>query len=139
MTDVTELHGAAHVARYLETDGAEGHDWRRGTSILLLTTTGRRSGAERINALIYRPWGDAFIVVASKGGADAPPDWLVNLQADPHVTVQVRDDRFAARARLATAEEKPAMWDAMVEAWPDYEDYQARTDRDIPVVVLERA
>ncbi|MDN4475010.1 nitroreductase/quinone reductase family protein [Demequina sp. SYSU T00192] len=139
MTSAMDLHGAAHVARYLETDGADGHDWRRGTSVLLLTTTGRRTGTERASALIYREWGDAYLVVASNGGAAAPPAWFVNLTADPEVTVQVRADRFRARARVATAEEKPAMWAAMVEAWPDYDSYQARTDREIPVVVLERA
>ncbi|WP_062384437.1 nitroreductase family deazaflavin-dependent oxidoreductase [Demequina iriomotensis] len=139
MTSAIDLHGPAHVARYLETDGAEGHDWRRGTTVLLLTTTGRRTGAERVSALIYREWGDAFIVVASKGGADAPPAWFVNLTAHPEVGVQIRAERFAATARVATPEEKPAMWAAMVEAWPDYYAYQARTDREIPVVVLERA
>ncbi|WP_062517630.1 nitroreductase family deazaflavin-dependent oxidoreductase [Demequina gelatinilytica] len=138
MTSAIDLHGPAHVARYLETDGADGHDWRHGTTVLLLTTVGRRSGEARTSPLIYREWDGALIVVASKGGADKPPAWFLNLAAHPEVGVQVRADRFPARARIATAEEKPAMWAAMVEAWPDYDAYQQRTDRDIPVVVLER-
>ncbi|SEJ17515.1 nitroreductase family deazaflavin-dependent oxidoreductase [Demequina mangrovi] len=138
MTSAMDLHGPAHVARYLETDGADGHDWRRGTTVLLLTTIGRKSGEARTSPLIYREWGDAYLVVASKGGADAPPAWFLNLAANPDVTVQIRAERFAARARTATAEEKPAMWGAMVEAWPDYDSYQAGTEREIPVVVLER-
>jgi deazaflavin-dependent oxidoreductase (nitroreductase family) len=138
MTNAQELHGAAHVTRYLETDGEDGYVWRNGTSILLLTTTGRKSGDERVNALIFRPWNDAYLVVASKGGTDAPPAWFLNLTDDPSVFVQIKGERFAARARVATDDEKPAMWDEMVAAWPDYAEYQKKTDRQIPVVVLER-
>jgi deazaflavin-dependent oxidoreductase (nitroreductase family) len=139
MSDAQDLHGAPHVERYLETAGEDGYLWRNGTTILLLTTLGRKSGDERVNALIFRPWGDDYLVVASKGGTDAPPAWFLNLEANPSVTVQIKGDRFAATARVATAEEKPAMWTEMVEAWPDYADYQTRTTREIPVVVLERA
>ncbi|WP_062303414.1 nitroreductase family deazaflavin-dependent oxidoreductase [Demequina subtropica] len=139
MTSAIDLHGPAHVARYLETDGADGHDWRRGTTVLLLTTTGRRSGEARTSPLIYREQGGAYLVVASRGGSDAPPAWFLNLEANPEVAVQIKAERFTARARIATAEEKPAMWAAMVDAWPDYDSYQERTDREIPVVVLERA
>jgi deazaflavin-dependent oxidoreductase (nitroreductase family) len=133
------MHGAPHVERYLETDGADGYDWQKGTTILLLTTTGRKSGEERTNALIFRPWEDAYLVVASKGGTDQPPAWFLNIESDPAVTVQIKGERFAARARTATPAEKPAMWDEMVAAWPDYDEYQTKTDREIPVVVLERA
>lgn len=139
MVNASDLHGAPHVERYLETAGEDGYRWRNDTTILLLTTTGRRSGEPRTHALIFRPWLDAYLVVASKGGDDKPPSWFLNLEADPNVTVQIKDDRFAARARVATPEEKPAMWDEMVEAWPDYAEYQKRTSREIPVVVLERA
>jgi len=131
------LFGAEHVQRYEETDGAEGHDWQ-GTQTLLLTTTGRRSGEQRTTPLIYGESDGAYVVVGSKGGADAPPSWLLNLESDPQVQVQVRGDRFPARARLATAEEKPALWSTMVEHWPAYDEYQTKTDREIPVVVLER-
>ncbi|MGC4959485.1 nitroreductase family deazaflavin-dependent oxidoreductase [Actinomadura citrea] len=132
------LYGNEHVERYQETDGAEGHDWQ-GTVTLLLTTTGRRSGKERTTPLIYQPEGDAYLVVASKGGADAPPLWYLNLRDNPEVKVQVKGDRFTARARTATPEEKPALWRKMTATWPDYDEYQKKTARDIPVVVLERA
>jgi deazaflavin-dependent oxidoreductase (nitroreductase family) len=135
-----QLHGAEHVERYLETNGEDGHSWREGTNILLLTTTGRKSGEPRTSALIYQPYGEnTYLVVASKGGSDQPPLWFRNLEADPNVEVQVRGDKFAARARTATPEEKPAMWRKMTEAWPYYDEYQQKTEREIPVVVLERA
>jgi deazaflavin-dependent oxidoreductase (nitroreductase family) len=139
MTSALDLHGDAHVERYLETAGEDGYHWRKGTTILILFTRGRKSGEERRNALIFRRAGNAFTVIASKGGTDAPPAWFLNLQADPQVEVQVKGDRFPALARVATAEEKPALWAAMVEVWPDYDDYQAKTSREIPVVILEPA
>ncbi len=132
------LFGDEHVARYLETDGAEGYDWLNGTSILILFTKGRKSGDERRHALIYREYGDDYLVVASRGGAPESPAWFLNLEADPLVEVQIKGDRFTAEARVATADEKPAMWKHMVEVWPDYDVYQTKTVREIPVVVLER-
>jgi deazaflavin-dependent oxidoreductase (nitroreductase family) len=131
------LFGQEHVRKYLETDGAEGHDWQ-GTHTLILTTTGRRSGEARSTPLIYGRNGDDFLVVASKGGAPAPPAWYLNLQDHPQVTVQVKGDRFAAKARTASADEKPELWETMTAEWPAYDDYQTKTDREIPVVVLER-
>jgi deazaflavin-dependent oxidoreductase (nitroreductase family) len=134
------LYGQEHVDRYRATDGEEGHDWERGSSVLLLTTTGHRSGEPRTTPLIYAPAGEgAYTVIASKGGSDEPPAWYVNLSEDPEVEVQIWGDRFKARARTATAEEKPAMWKRMAAEWPDYDDYQRSTSREIPVVVLERA
>jgi deazaflavin-dependent oxidoreductase (nitroreductase family) len=132
------LFGKEHVKRYVATDGEEGHDWREGAPVLILTTVGRRSGEQRSTPLIYGRSGDDYLVVASEGGAPAPPDWYLNLQGDPEVTVQVKADRFAARARTASAEEKPELWEIMTDIWPHYDQYQARTDREIPVVVLER-
>lgn len=131
------LFGKEHVKRYVETDGAEGHDWQ-GTTVLILTTTGRKSGEPRSTPLIYQRHGDDVLVVASNGGADAPPLWFRNLEAEPEVQVQVKGDRFTARARTATAEEKPGMWRTMAAVWPAYNEYQTKTDREIPVVVLER-
>ena len=131
------LFGQEHVRRYLKTDGAEGHDWQ-GTTVLILTTTGRRSGEERSTPLIYGKHADDYVVVASKGGAEADPAWYLNLSADPEVTVQVREDRFKARARKASPDEKPGLWKMMTERWPAYDEYQHKTTRDIPVVVLER-
>jgi deazaflavin-dependent oxidoreductase (nitroreductase family) len=131
------LFGQEHVRRYLKTDGAEGHDWQ-GTTVLILTTTGRRSGEPRSTPLIYGKHGEDHVVVASKGGADEDPAWYLNLSEAPEVTVQVRDDRFTARARTATAEEKAELWTIMNKRWPAYDEYQLKTNRDIPVVVLER-
>jgi deazaflavin-dependent oxidoreductase (nitroreductase family) len=102
------LFGQDHVDRYRETDGEEGHDWQ-GTTVLLLTTTGRNSGAKRTTPLIYQRHGDDYLVVASNGGGD-PPGWFLNLQDDPIVAVQVKADHHTARARVATAEEKPELW-----------------------------
>ncbi len=133
------LFGQEHVERYRATDGAEGYDWQRGTTILLLTTRGRRSGAERTTPLIFRPHGDGWMIVASRGGTDQPPGWYLNLQAEPEAQVQVRGDVVRVRARDATPEEQPQLWREMAEVWPDYDAYQQRTARKIPVVVLERA
>ena len=131
------LFGDEHVKRYQETEGAEGHEWQ-GTTALILTPTGRKSGQPRESALIYQKFGDDYLIVASKGGADEPPLWYRNLEAQPEVQVQVKGDKFKARARTATAAEKPAMWEVMTKAWPSYNDYQKKTGREIPVVVLER-
>ena len=132
------LFGAEHVRRYQATDGAEGYEWNRGTIILLLTTTGRRSGESRTSPLIFQPYGLDYLVVASKGGADQPPAWYLNLASNPTVGVQIKGDKFVARARTASPEEKPDMWRVMTQVWPDYDRYQKKTDREIPVVVLER-
>lgn len=132
------LFGQEHVRRYVETDGAEGHDWQGGTSVLILTTTGRKSGEQRSTPLIYGKSGDRFLVVASQGGAPDHPAWYKNLSAQPEVAVQVRGDKFTARARTADPEEKPELWSIMTSTWPAYDDYQSKTQREIPVVVLER-
>lgn len=132
------LFGQEHVKRYVETDGAEGHDWREGTSVLILTTTGRHSGQSRSTPLIYGEHAGGYVVVASKGGAATHPAWYLNLLAQPEATVQVLGDRFTARARTATPDQKPELWRLMTGIWPPYDEYQTLTDREIPVVVLER-
>ncbi len=132
------LFGKEHVDRYVATGGAEGHDWN-GTTALILTTKGRRSGELRENALIYQPHGDAYVVVASKGGAPDHPAWYKNLVAQPRVHVQVLDDRFEAVARTASGAERDELWPLMTAVWPAYDEYQTKTDREIPIVVLERA
>jgi deazaflavin-dependent oxidoreductase (nitroreductase family) len=131
------LFGQDHVDRYVDTAGEEGHEWQ-GTTVLILTTTGRRSGEERPTPLIYQRHGDDYLVVASKGGSPEPPAWYLNIQANPEVQVQVKGDRFAARARTAQPDEKPELWQTMTAVWPAYDEYQTKTDREIPVVVLER-
>lgn len=132
------LFGQEHVDRYRATDGEEGYSWQRGTTILLLTTRGRKSGAERTLPLIFQREGDDYLVVASKGGTDEAPAWYLNLKANPDdVRVQVRGEVFDVHARDATPEEQPELWRKMAAVWPDYDAYQARTERRIPVVVLE--
>jgi deazaflavin-dependent oxidoreductase (nitroreductase family) len=131
------LFGQEHVDRYVATDGEEGHEWQ-GTTALILWTKGRRTGQSRATPLIYQPYGDDLLVVASKGGAEEHPDWYLNLDADPDSEVQVKGDRFRTRARTATAEERPDMWRTMTAVWPQYDEYQTKTKREIPVVVLER-
>ena len=126
-----------HIRRYLATGGADGHDWKPGVPTLLLTTRGRRSGLLRRTALIYGRDGDAYVVVASQGGDPRHPAWYLNLEADPDVHVQVRAEEFTARARTATGAERERLWRDMARIWPPYEDYQRKTDREIPVVVLD--
>jgi deazaflavin-dependent oxidoreductase (nitroreductase family) len=128
---------AKHVRGYLDSDGQKGHRWH-GVDTLLLTTRGRTSGKLRRTALIYGKDRGRYLVVASNGGSKGHPEWYRNLSVDPHVWVQVADDRFEATATTATARQKPRLWREMVEIWPEYERYQTRTDRDIPVVILER-
>jgi len=133
------LFGKEHVDRYVATNGEEGHNWVRGAPVLILTTTGRRSGETRSTPLIYGRSGADYLVVGSKGGAPTPPAWYLNLQANPDVAVQVKADRFAARARTASKQEKPELWKIMTSIWPDYDEYQTKTEREIPVIILERA
>jgi deazaflavin-dependent oxidoreductase (nitroreductase family) len=132
------LVGDEHVRRYLETDGAVGHEWN-GVRTLVLNTTGRKSGQPRRSAMIYGQDGDSLVVIASLGGAPAHPNWYLNLVAEPHVDVQVGAERFPARARTAGGDERARLWSVMARIWPNYDVYQTRTERRIPVVVLERA
>jgi proline iminopeptidase len=139
MSEAETLFGDEHVRRYRETDGEVGHIWRRGAKILLLTTKGRTTGEQRTAPLIYEDADGAYVIVASKGGAPEHPGWYRNLEKDPQVTVQILGEVFAARARRAAGEERTRLWALAARQWPDYDAYQARTDREIPVVVLERA
>jgi proline iminopeptidase len=136
--EATQLYGPEHVRRYRETDGEVGHIWKEGSTILLLTTTGRRTGQETTTPLIYNLDGDTPVVVASQGGAPDHPGWFKNLSKTPEVRVQIKGDRFRARARVAEGEERERLWELMNQVWPHYDEYATRTDRVIPVVVLER-
>jgi deazaflavin-dependent oxidoreductase (nitroreductase family) len=138
MSKVETLFGDAHVQRYLETDGEIGHIWRRGAKTLLLTTAGRRTGKPTTTPLIYAEADGVFVIVASKGGAPTDPGWYQNLAKNPDVQVQVKGDVFSARARTATGAERERLWELATRQWPDYDEYQTRTARQIPVVVLER-
>ncbi|HEX2774734.1 MAG TPA: nitroreductase family deazaflavin-dependent oxidoreductase [Micromonosporaceae bacterium] len=127
---------AKHIRSYVASGGRDGHLWR-GIPTLLLTTRGRRSGKLRRTALIYGRDGDNYLVVASSGGSPGHPAWYLNLAADPRVEVQVLADTFGARARTATADERPALWRTMASIFPMYDRYQAKAGREIPLVILE--
>ena len=128
-----------HIGRYLDSNGEDGHIWN-GVPTLLLTTTGRRTGKSRTTPLIYGKVEGAvkYVIVASRGGARHHPSWYLNLVDTPQVRLQVGADCFDASARTASDAEKPALWELMAEIWPAYNEYQAKTERIIPVVVLER-
>ena len=138
MTEDENLFGEEHVRVYRETDGERGYNWRRGTTILLLTTTGRSSGEERTTPLIHRVDGDRWVIVASKGGAPDNPGWFKNLEKTPDAEIQVKDEVIPVRASVAEGEERERLWSDMAEVWPDYQNYQKKTDRQIPVVILSR-
>jgi deazaflavin-dependent oxidoreductase (nitroreductase family) len=133
-----------HLRRYVESDGKDGHMWD-STPVggpgpiptLLLTTTGRRSGKPIVMPLIYGEADGNYVVVASKGGAPQHPGWYLNLAAQPQVEVQVIDKRFRAKARTSTGTERARLWEKMATIYPPYNDYQKKTEREIPVVVLE--
>jgi deazaflavin-dependent oxidoreductase (nitroreductase family) len=132
-----DLFGDEHVRVYRETAGERGYHWR-GTTILLLTTEGRTSGEARTTPLIHCTDGDRWVIVASKGGAPANPSWFENLRANPEATIQVRGDEVPVSATTAAGDERSRLWSLMTEVWPAYADYQAKTDREIPVVMLTR-
>ena len=132
-----DLFGAEHVRVYRETGGQHGYRWR-GTTILLLSTKGHRSGEQHTTPLIHRTDGDRWVIVASKGGAPENPSWYENLVADPDISIQVEDQVIPVRASTAEGAERARLWSLMAEVWPDYDRYKTRTDREIPVVVLSR-
>jgi deazaflavin-dependent oxidoreductase (nitroreductase family) len=138
MSEAESLFGEEHVRRYRETGGEVGHIWKEGSTVLLLTTTGRSSGKPRTTPLIYARDGDRYVIVASKGGAPDDPGWYLNLTRTPEVELQVEGEVFRARARTAEGEERERLWRKANEVWPHYAEYRERTDREIPVVVLER-
>jgi proline iminopeptidase len=137
--EAENLFGDEHVRRYRETGGEVGHIWREGSTVLLLTTIGRTSGEPRTTPLIYAKDGDRYVIVASKGGAPEHPGWYRNLEKTPGVELQVEAEVLRARARTASGQEREDLWRKANEVWPHYAEYAEKTDREIPVVVLERA
>lgn len=134
-----------HLEQYLATDGVEGHLWDSSVAggpgpipTLLLTTTGRRSGSAKTLPLIYGEADGAYVIIASKGGAPEHPAWYLNLVAEPAVDVQVLAERFSARARTATGDERAKRWEQLAQIYPPYNDYHTKTEREIPVIILER-
>ena len=134
---MSTLFGEEHVRRYRETDGEDGYIWKEGSTILLLTVTGRKSEREYTKPLIFGRDGENYVIVASQGGRPRHPDWYLNLVANPEVGVQVKGEVFRARARTAEGEERERLWRMMNGIWRHYDEYQQRTERKIPVVVLE--
>lgn len=110
-----------------------------GAPLLLLHTTGARTGQERVNPVMYRTDGDRLVVFASKAGADTNPDWFHNLRAHPRVTVEVGTETREAVARVADDSERTRLWEAQKSEWPGFAGYEQRTGRQIPVVILEPA
>ncbi len=110
-----------------------------GAPMLLLHTTGAKSGAERVNPLVYRVDGDNLVVFASKAGAPTNPDWYHNLRANPDVSVEIGTEKRDLIARVAGADERYRLWEAQKQDAPGFADYEAKTDRQIPVVILEPA
>jgi deazaflavin-dependent oxidoreductase (nitroreductase family) len=129
------LLGDDHVRAYRESGGEVGYLWN-GVPTLLLTATGRRTGRKLTSPLIFARNGDDYLIVASMGGAPRHPNWFLNLQATPEAQIQVKDQTLPVVARAASVTEKPHLWKIVTDVWPNYDVYQARTDRYIPVVVL---
>jgi len=127
---------ALNIFFYRATGGRIGGKFLRGAPVMLLTTTGRTSGLPRTVPLIYLENGEDLVVVASKGGMSKHPVWYLNLEANPEATVEIGRRRLSLRARRVTDEEKAELWPRLLEVYQDYGDYQARTSRNIPVVVL---
>ncbi|MBV9248442.1 MAG: nitroreductase family deazaflavin-dependent oxidoreductase [Acetobacteraceae bacterium] len=134
-----------HANRYISSGGAEGHMYKitpPGRSemtvpALLLTTTGRKSGEKYVFPLFYGTSGKSYIVVASKGGAPEHPGWYRNILANRDVEIQVGTAKMKARARTTSGEERARLWEKALEFWPPYAEYQSKTAREIPVVVLD--
>jgi len=134
-----------HVHRYQSSGGTDGHMYevtpagydKMVVPSLLLITKGRKSGEKFLFPLFYGKSGNSYIIVASKGGAPDHPGWYKNLLANPHVEVQVGTEKFPAIARTITGPDRAALWEKAVKFWPPYADYAKKTDREIPVVLLD--
>jgi proline iminopeptidase len=134
-----------HARRYLSSGGIEGHMYTMNlpdrpvmtVPSLLLTTVGRRSREKYVFPLFYGQYANSYFVIASKGGAPQHPGWYRNILANPDVEVQVGTTKMQARARTAAGEERARLWEKALEFWPPYADYQRKTEREIPVVVLD--
>ena len=131
------LMGDEHVRQYQATDGEVGYMWN-GATALLLTTTGRKSGMMRTIPIIFKQVHDKYVIIGSQGGHPDHPLWYLNILSDPHVEVQVKADKFKSIARTAVGDEREHLWREACKQWPNYDVYQQRTSREIPVVVLER-
>ena len=136
---VLKLASRLHVALYRASGGRLGGHFRKTAPVLLLTTTGRKSGKQRTTPLLYVAEAGQYVVVASVGGAPRHPAWYLNLQGNPAATVQIGSRRIAVTARTASPEERARLWARATQMYPGYDDYQAKTSREIPVVILAPA
>jgi deazaflavin-dependent oxidoreductase (nitroreductase family) len=126
------------IEEFRTNHGKVGGDFA-GKPLLLLTHHGAKTGEERVNPLMFLEDGDRYVVFASKGGAPSNPDWFSNVRANPRVTVEIGDDRFEAEARVAAGPERDGLYARQAELYPQFAEYQRKTDRVIPVVILEPA
>ncbi|MFC3174396.1 nitroreductase family deazaflavin-dependent oxidoreductase [Novosphingobium bradum] len=131
------LLGDEHVRLYRETNGETGYEWN-GATCCLLTTTGRKSGLKRTIPIIFTEAKGKIFIIGSQGGHPDHPLWYLNLQADPHATLQIKGDVFETIARTAESPEREELWAEACKKWPNYDVYQTRTTRRIPVVVFDR-
>ena len=134
---VTNRLMRGHVVVYRASNGLIGHRFPGAPPMLLLDHFGAKSGVKRTSALVYVEDGKNIVLVASKGGYPKNPAWFHNLRANPEATVQIGSERRTVRARVATAKERPRLWKKAVETYGGYQQYQDRTAREIPLVVLE--
>lgn len=134
---VIRVMSAVNTWIYRASGGRLGGKWMYGAPILLLTTTGRKSGEKRTAPLLYLEDGQRVILVGSQGGMSKDPQWVKNVDADADVEIEIGSRKRAMRARRGTREEKAHYWPALCKMYPDYADYQARTIREIPILVLD--
>lgn len=125
-----------HVVLFRASGGRVGGRFRKIGPVLLLTTTGRKSGKQRTTPLLYAKDGEQYVIIASVGGAPRHPAWYLNLVHNPDATIQIGTRRIAVNAKTATPEERTRLWAVVTEMYPGYDRYQAKTTREIPVVVL---
>ena len=135
MTDVDDWNRT--IIEDFRANGGKVGGQFEGAPLLLLHTTGARSGAERVNPLMYQAVDGSFAVFASKAGAPTNPDWYYNLLAHPEVTVEVGTETESVRARVAEGDERERIWQQQMESFPGFADYASKTTRTIPVVILE--
>ena len=129
---------ASHIERYVVSDGLSGHEWRPGVFSLLITTKGRKTSRLNRTGLIYGMDQDRYIIVGSNGGRPNHPNWYLNLKKNPDVFLQVKSEKFSARAKEAQGDERQRLWKMMTEIFPQYEEYKHKTKRKIPVIILEK-
>jgi deazaflavin-dependent oxidoreductase (nitroreductase family) len=139
VTVVNRTFGSLHAWLYQKTDGKIGSTFTGGAPVMLLTTRGRKTGMPRTAPLLYLRDGERIIIVASRGGHPNHPAWYLNLKAHPEVEVQIGDEKRTMRAETASMAQKAKYWPRLIAVYPPFQDCQARTDRDIPVVVLKPA